>query len=161
MGGIPNIQHYVHCNGMQLRLSDSNIGPEHYSSSYYYEWPARTEPRQLLFTFPTRVNLTTITLHYYSDSQRGLPRLRFTAVPDNFDVWDATTSSHEYVQVDSVPPGGESTGHNNVNLCMHFTTTKLLMIMVGRNFNFAVSEVQFFTFSARMYIIATTYTCTT
>ena len=46
---------------------------------------------QLLFIFPTRVSLTTITLHYYSDSVPGLPRLRFYAVPDDFNARDAPT----------------------------------------------------------------------
>ena len=78
---------YIHCNGTQLRLSDSEVGPQcQYDPSYYYEWSAGTVPRQLLFIFPTRINLTTITLHYYCDSQRGLPPLRFYAVADDFDT---------------------------------------------------------------------------
>ena len=72
--------HYTHCDGSQLRLTDSDFGPEQYSSSDYYVWNAGSS-NQLLFIFPTRVNLTTITLHYYSDNTRGLPRLRFYAVP--------------------------------------------------------------------------------
>ena len=76
---------YFHCGGTQLKLTDSDIGSKQYSSSDYYVWPAETMS-QLLFIFPTRVNLTTITLHYYRDSVRGCPRLRFYAVPDDFDV---------------------------------------------------------------------------
>ena len=87
--GLFGSEQYMHCDGTRLRLTDSDTGSEQYSSSYYYEWRAGTEIRQLQFIFPTRVNLTTITLHYYSDSQRGLPRLRFYAAPDDFDVWDA------------------------------------------------------------------------
>ena len=66
---------FTHCDGTQLKLADSDLGSEQHISSDYYEWPASTSTQQLLFTFPTRVNLTTITLHYYSDSNRGLLRL--------------------------------------------------------------------------------------
>ena len=71
-------ERYIHCNGTQLRLTDSELGPEQYRISYYYTWPSGSISSQLLFIFPTRVNLTTITLHYYSDHVRGLPRLRFS-----------------------------------------------------------------------------------
>ena len=92
-GGI-HTEDYVHCDGTQLRLADSDVGQEQYSSSDYYVWSAGRDG-QLLFILPTRVSLTTITLHYYSDSDLGFPRLRFYAVPDDFDVWDApTTSTH-------------------------------------------------------------------
>ena len=73
---------------------------------------------QLLFIFPTAVSLTTITLHYYSDNIRGLPRLRFYAVPDDFDVWDAPTTSYPHVDVALVPPGGEPAGRRNQYQCL-------------------------------------------
>ena len=57
--------------------------------------------------FPTRVNLTTITLYYYSDNDWGFPRLRFFAVPDDFNIWEAPTLN---VEVDAVSPGGEPVG---------------------------------------------------
>ena len=89
-------EHYIHCDGTQLKLVDSDLGQEQYSSSDHYEWSAGNG-EQLLFIFPTRISLTTITLHYYSDSVRGLPRLRFYAVSDDFDVWDAPTLSYSTV----------------------------------------------------------------
>ena len=52
-------------NGTQLKLAGSNLGSEQYISSDYYEWPASTATQQLLFSSLTRINLTTITLHYY------------------------------------------------------------------------------------------------
>ena len=101
---------------------------------------------QLLFIFPTRVSLTTITLHYYSDSVRGRPRLRFYSVPDDFDVWDAPTSGIPYVGVASVPPGGEPAGRRNVSVRVNFNfnTKKVLIYKYSSSFQFAVSEVQFF-----------------
>ena len=76
---------YTHCDGTQLKLTDSDLGQNQFHISDYYVWIAGSDA-QLLFIFPTRVSLTTITLHFYSDSFRGLPRLRFYAVPDDFDV---------------------------------------------------------------------------
>ena len=138
-------EEYIHCDGTQLRLTDSNFGKELYSSSEYYVWNAGTVPRQLLFIFPTRVNLTTITLHYYSDSQRGLPRLRFYAAPADFDVWDAPPGNSRYANIAAVPPGEESVGRRNISKNLNFSTTKILMVKFGSNFTLAVSEVEFFT----------------
>ena len=134
---------YIHCNGTQLRLTDSDFGPEQYRSSYYYVWSAGSGIRQLLFIFPTRVNLTTITLHYYSDSQRGLPRLRFYAAPDDFDIWDAPPGNSRYADIAAVPQDEESAGRRNVSVNVDFTTTKVLMVKASSSFELAVSEVQF------------------
>ena len=76
---------YIYCDGTQLKLTDSKFGQEQYQPTDYYMWSSKSG-EQLLFIFPTRVSLTTITLHYYSDSDRGLPRLRFYAVPDDFNI---------------------------------------------------------------------------
>ena len=134
---------YIHCDGTQLRLTDSDIGSEQYTISDYYVWTAGTRS-QLLFIFPTRVNLTTITLHYYSDSGRGLLRLRFWAVPDDFDVWDAPTASYSYVDVAAVPPDETPSGHRNVSISTFFVTKKILMHKFSSSFSFALSEVEFF-----------------
>ena len=134
---------YFHCGGTQLRLADSDIGSQQYSNDDYYVWTDETRSSQLLFIFPTRVNLATITLHYYSDNVRGLPRLRFYAVPDDFDVWDPLTSSYNHVEVAAVPPGEEPSGHRNVSVGFN-VTMKLLMYKFRSTFVFAVSEVEFF-----------------
>ena len=138
-----NTSKYTHCNGSQLRLTDSDLGPEQYSSSACYVWPAGRNG-QLLFIFPTRVSLTTITLHYYSNSVRGLPRLRFYGVPDDFDVWDAPTSGNPNVEVATIPPGGEPAGHRNISINVNFNTKKVLMYKISRTYQLAVSEVEFF-----------------
>ena len=137
---------YIHCYGTQLRLADSDIGPEQYSSSYYYEWRAETSRiRQLLFIFPTRVNLTTITLHYYNDSQRGLPRLRFYAAPDDFDIWNTPPGTSRYVDIAAVSPGAESAGRRNVSINVNFNLRKILMVKLGSTYKLALSEVEFLT----------------
>ena len=134
---------YIHCDGTQLQLTDSNLGQEQYSSSDYYIWSADRDS-QLLFIFPTRVSLTTITLHYYSDNAQDLPRLRFYVVPDDFDIWDAPSISHPSVDVAAVPPGGESAGRRNVSINVNFNTKKVLMYKYSSSHQFALSEAEFF-----------------
>ena len=150
-GTLPNgvnLQQYIHCDGTQLKLTDSNFGQEQYQPTNYYVWSSRSG-EQLLFIFPTRVTLTTITLHYYSDSDRGLPRLAFYAVPDDFDIWDVLTTSYPRVDVASVTPGGEPAGHRNVSINVNFNTKKLVMFKYSSNLNLAVNEVQFFNCSSK------------
>ena len=136
-------EQYIHCDRTQLKLTNSDLGQEQYSSSDYYVWPAVMDG-QLLFIFPTRVSLTTITLHYYSDSDRGLSRLRFYAVPDGFDVWDAPSTGISSVDVAAIPVGGEPAGRRNVSVNVNFNTQKVLMYKSSSKFQFAVSEVEFF-----------------
>ena len=138
-------ENYNHCDGTQLRLTDSDLGSEQYSSSDYYLWNARTSSRQLLFIFPTRVNLTTITLHYYSDNTKGLSRLRFFAVPDDFDVWAAPRANYSRVDIAAVTPDEEPAGLRNVSINVNFTTKKILMVKFSSSYTFAVSEVEFIT----------------
>jgi hypothetical protein len=112
---------YTHCDGTQLKLTDSNFGQEQYQSTDYYVWSTGSD-EQLLFIFPTKVSLTTITLHYYNDSVHGLPRLSFYAVPDDFDVWDLPTTNNPQVSVASVPPGIEPAGHRSVSINVNRST---------------------------------------
>ena len=115
---------HIHCDGQQLKLSDSDRGSNtEYIATSYYVWNAGSAD-QLLFIFPTRVSLITITLHYYSDSVRGRPRLRFYAVPDDYDVWDALASGNPYGGVASVPPGGEPAGRRSVSINVNSTLRK-------------------------------------
>ena len=142
-GGV-HPQHYIHCDGARLKLTDSNFGQEQYQPADHYVWSNRNA-EQLLFIFPARVSLTTITLHYYSDSDRGLPRMSFYAVPDDFDVWDLPATSYPQVVVAPVSLGRESAGRRSVHITVNFSTKKLLMFKHGSATILAVSEVQFFT----------------
>ena len=112
-------------------------------------WNAGSSAHQLLFIFPTRVNLTTITLHYYSGNTRGLPRLRFFAVPDDSDVWDAPAASYGFEDITRVPPRGELTGQRSVSINFNYTTPKVLMYKSRSDFMFSVSEVEFFTCNSK------------
>ena len=137
---------YIHCDGEQLKVSDSDRGSNtEYLATSYCVWTAGSADH-LLFIFPTRVSLTIITLHYYSDSVRGLPRLRVYAVPDDFDVWDALlTSGNPYGGVASVRPGGEPAGRRTVRINVNFNTKRILIYMYkySSSFSFALSEVEF------------------
>ena len=142
--GSIHTDNYIHCDGTQLRLADSNLGQDQYSSSIYYVWSAGWDGQQLLFIFPTRVSLTTITLHYYSDIVRGLPRLRFYAVPNAFDIWDALGTGTPHVDVATVPPGGEPAGRRNISISVNFNTKRVLMYKYSSSYVFAMSEAEFF-----------------
>ena len=146
-------QDYIHCDSTQLRLTDSDLGSEQFTTSDYYVWNAGSRSSQLLFIFPTRVNLTTITLHYYSDRVRGLSRLGFWPVPDDFDVWDAPHAGYSYVEVAAVPPGEEPAGERNVgiNYDIDVNTNKILLVKYSSSFSFAVSEVKFFTCTGKTW----------
>ncbi len=135
------VRNYVHCDGIHLKLIDSNLGREQYQYTDYYVWIQGSGTQ--LFIFSTRVSLTTITLHYYSDSIQGLPRLRFYAVPDNFDIWDAPTTHTPHVDVAAVPSGKEPAGRRNISIIVNFNARKLLMYKFSSTFRFAVSEMEF------------------
>ena len=135
---------YIHCNGTQLLLANSDLGPEMYRGSVCYVFDGKTKYPEILFTFPTRVSLTTITLHYYSDSVRGLPELIFYAVPDDFDVWDILGAGNPHREVAAKSPGGEPAGRRNISVNVNFNTKKILMYKHESNFTFAVSEIEFF-----------------
>ena len=141
--GPTSSEQFIHCDGTQLELTDSNLGSEKYSSSQYYVWSAGSN-EQLLFIFPTRVSLTTIILHYHSDSVRGLSRLRFYAVSDDFDVWEAPTTSNPHVNIAAVAPDGEPAGRRKVSISVNFNAKKVLMGKLSSTYSFAVSEVEFF-----------------
>ena len=134
-------EQYTHCDGTQLKLTDSDLGQGQIRD--YYVWLAGSTAH-LLFVFPTRVSLTTITLHYYSVSIQGLPSLRFYAVPDDFNIWDAPATSYPRVDVSSVLPGGESAGCRSVSINVNFNTMKVVMYKFSSNFWFALNEVEFF-----------------
>ena len=139
---------YKHCDGTQLRLADSDLGSDEYRRNFYYVW--REGPRgQLLFIFST---IVTITLHYYSDSVQGLPRLVFHAVPDDYNIWDGLRTNYRPTEVAAVPPDGEPAGLMNVNINVSFNTRKVLMYKSSADFQFAVSEVEFFTCDSKLIL---------
>ncbi len=84
-----------------------------------------------------------------SDSFQHLPRLRFYAVLDDFDIWDALATNIPHVDVASVPPGGEPAGRRNVSISVNFITHKMPMYKFNSNFVFSASEFQFFTCNSK------------
>ena len=144
-----HLSDYVHCNGTQLRLTDSHFGSEMYNEADYYRWPANSGSNQLLLIFQTRVHLTNITLHYYSDSVRGLPRLRFFAIPDDFDVWDAPIMMYPYVDIAPVHLA-EVPGSTNISVHTDFSSKKVLLYKYRSSYLFSLSEVKFFTCNSKL-----------
>ena len=140
---------YIHCDGTQLRLTDSTLGSEQYTNTDYYVWTAGSSNSQLLFIFPTRVHFTTITVHYYSDSSRGLPRLRFYAVPDDFDIWDAVISGYKYIEFAAVQPMEVPEGSTNISVHSNFSSKNVILNKIQSSYTFALSEVEFFTCNSK------------
>ena len=137
---------YIHCDGIPLRLADSDYGSEPYNvnSTEYYVWDAETRYRRFLLIFPTRVDMALITLHYYSDSMRGVPHLIIypIAEPDHFYVWDSLTINDVHLLLGLAPPGSQP-GHRNVSFdSLGINTTKILIIIEAGNF--ALSEVELY-----------------
>ena len=144
---------YIHCDGEKLQLADSDSGSN--TNSLYYRWTGDNKEKDLLFILPMVVSLTTIMLHYYSDSDsdQGLPRLRFYAVPDDFNVWESLQgTNYPHVNVVSVPPGEEPVGRRNVSISVNFDTKKVLMYKYRSGFQLAVSEVEFFNCSCKLAV---------
>ena len=110
---------------------------------------------ELVFIFPTRVNLTTITLHYYSDNIRGFgfPCLEFTALQDDYRIAGDRVRQGTTIEAPRpVPPDGESTGPTSISVNhVNRTTKTILMSIIRCNLQpvtFALSEVEFFTCGA-------------
>ena len=141
---------YIHCQGNKL-LTDSNIGPSQLTSwTPLYVWTSSTSQR-ILFVLPASISLTMMTLHYYSgyyqsSHRAGLPRMKFYAVPDDFDVWDAVANSAFSVVVSAVSPEEQRpAGRRSVSISFNSNTMKVLMVKFNSDFHLALSEVEFFT----------------
>ena len=147
---------YIHCHGSNL-LTDSDTGPSQYDGSRtpLYIWTS-SKAQQLLFVLPTTTNLAMITLHYYSgyyqgSHKAGLPRLRLFAVPDDFDVWDASIANSRFSVVVSMmsPEEQRPARRRSVSISFNSNTMKVLIVKIGSDFHFAVSEVEFFTCTSK------------
>ena len=71
--------------------------------------------------------------------------LRFYAVQDDFDVWDAIPNPLLSVVVGPVSPKQGQPDRTSVNININFSTKKVLMVKSSSDFYLAVSEVEFFT----------------
>ena len=130
------------------RLTDSDTGPTTYTEDIAADvYVSGNSAEQLLFIFPTSVSITAINLLYYSNTEdQGHPKLRLYAVPENFNVWDTVDSSYPSIFIDEALPGSEETGLRNVTREAGFQTTRVLLTKSeSKNYNFVMSEVEFFT----------------
>ena len=65
-------------------------------------------------------------------------------MPDNFDVWDAPTTSYIIADIAAVTQSSNVVGRRNVSVGFNATTMKLLMYKFRSTYSFTVSEVEFF-----------------
>ena len=131
---------YVHCN-QPTTITDSNTDPP------TYIWGEASG--KLLFIFSTEIIFENITIYYISNTtDQGRPKLRFHAVPDNFQVWD-TPNSHQSEVFDEIIPGGEEVGvrkvPNSNDGIMTFNTSRVLIekLVETKTYDFFISEVEF------------------
>lgn len=130
------------------RLTDSNTGPNTYTEDTAADvYISGNNPEQILFIFSTPVSITAINILYYSNTEdQGHPKIRIYAVPEDFNVWDTADSSCPSIFIDEAPPGSEETGLRNVTREAGFETTRVLLTKSeSKNYNFVISEVEFFT----------------
>lgn len=77
---------------------------------------------------------------------QGHSKIRFYAVPDDFDIQDSLeTDRYPKTFIDEALPGSEETGLRNVSRDVRFNTTRVLMTKSeSKNYKFVMSEIEFF-----------------
>ncbi len=138
---------YVSCEG-PTRITDSEnsiLAFTHETHDSVYIWGS--EEDRVLFTFSTEKSFNSLAIHYFSNSDnQGLPKLKFYAVPDDFEVQDALKNEYLMAIIDEVRPGRENEGLCNKSKAVNFQSSKILMTKgYTKTYQFYVSEVEFFT----------------
>ena len=129
-------------------LTDSNTGRNPFNTEDYLMWKFNNRFSRLLFTFPTEIVLDLVRLYYYIDRQElnnATVRLEFLAVPDEFTLGGNMP--------DSTPILNASLRSTSDPLSKTFglrstMTRKLFVIKRNDFYRFAVSEVEFYTYSS-------------
>ena len=123
-------------------LTDSNAGGNTSNTQDYLVWNSTNRFSRLLFTFPTKIVLRTITLYYFvgRGSATANPRLEFLAVPDDFTLGGTTPDSTSLLSATLSEAGSSA----NVSLCPTMMS-KLLVTKNNEDYRFGLSEVEFFT----------------
>ena len=143
----PSDANYVSCEG-PTRITDSQKSLPVFtqdSPDSVYIWGSQKD--KVLFTFSDQKDIHSLALHYFSNSDnQALPKLRFYAVPEDFEVQDEVRGSYPMTIIDEVRPGREQEGLRNKSKTVDFHTSKILMTKsYTKNYQFYLSEVEFFT----------------
>lgn len=145
---------YTRCTNLS-RLTDSELGPEELTAndSRVYRW--EIGENLVLFTYNAPPKLiSAVTVYYYrnNDDIIGLPKIRFCAVPENSEVWNASDPlnndcrSQNEIRPDSDVACSNPPCRENVTIAFNYVTNNVLLeIAESKNFQLVVSEVQFFT----------------
>ena len=159
----PLLQLYSVCTGSPLRLTDSQLGPDHYSSTHsndYYIFKGNTNAinvyQNFLFTLSEPTRLAKIRLHYYSDIHQGkiLPMIYFYATRHNQQVYDTLDAYYERLGVVGSPFSETINGHSNVTISVSSSSLAYSKVLMHISFIpnekfFYLSEVEFFSLSSR------------
>ena len=153
-----HLQSYSLCDGSPLRLTDSQLGPDYYSSTHdhnYYIMKDNGYYRNFVFTLSEPTRLAQIRLHYYSDIHRGkiLPVIYFYATKHNQLVYN-TLDAYERLGVVGSPFSETVNGRTNVTISVSSCSleySKVLMYIsfIPNDKYFYLSEVEFFSLSSR------------
>ncbi len=138
---------YVSCDH-PTRITDSHKSTPVFTQDTHntvYTWGNKDD--RVLFTFSSTKSIDSIVIHYFSNSDnQGLPKLRFNAVPDDFEVMDTIERSYPLGIIDAVRPGREEPGLKNKSRNVGFETRKILLTKKKKkNYLFSLSEIEFFT----------------
>ena len=157
----PNVNIHYLCDGSPLRLTDSQLGPEYYSSTYDHNYYIMKRTRgtatynTFLFILSEPTRLAKIRLHYYSDIHRGriLPIIYFYATRDDQPVYD-TLNAYERLGVLGSPFSETVNGRTNVTISISSSSLAYRKVLMHIHFipnekYFYLSEVEFFTLSSK------------
>ena len=129
-------------------LTDSNTGGNTSNTEDYLVWKSNFRFSRLLFTFPTEIVLEFVRLYYYFDSQglnNAIVSLEFLAVPDEFTLGGNMPHNTSILNASLMSTSDQL----SKTFSLRSTMTRKLLVTKRNNFNrFAVSEVEFYTYSS-------------
>ena len=129
-------------------LTDSITGGNTVNTQDYLVWKSTFRFSRLLFTFPTEIGLELVRLYYYFDSQEvnnAIVRLEFLAVPDEFTLGGNMPHNTSILNASLM----STSDPLSKTFSLQSTMTRKLLVTKRNNFNrFAVSEVEFYTYSS-------------
>ena len=129
-------------------LTDSNTGGKTSNTEDYLVWKSTNRDSRLLFTFPTEIVLEFVRLYYYINRQEfnnAIVRLEFYPVLDEFMLGGNMPNSTSILNASLMSTSDPLSKTFSLRSTM---TRKLLVTKTNGFYRFAVSEVEFYTYSS-------------
>ena len=125
-------------------LTDSITGGDTFNTEDYLVWKSNNRFSRLLFTFPTEIVLEFVRF-YSQEFINATVRLEFLAVPDEFTLGGNTPDSTSILNASLMSTSNSLSKTFSLRSTM---TRKLLLTKSNDFYRFAVSEVEFYTYSS-------------